>query len=366
MEFKSYLIKDGEKLKKGYTTGSTAAAAAKAAVKSLLNQKEVKKVEIDTPAGVKLNLEVADIELKSGAKREIARASVIKDAGDDPDVTDGLKIFAKVELSDRAEIEVLGGKGVGKVTKPGLAVEVGKAAINPVPHKMIKKEIKKLVPEGKGAKVIIEVPKGEELAQETLNPQLGIVGGISILGTTGIVEPMSKRAYRDSLVLAIDQALAVGEEELVFVFGNYGKNTAIELGFKKEQIVRMSNFVGFMLKKAVEKGVKKIILIGHIGKLVKVAAGIFNTHSQVADARRETIAAYTAFLGGSQSLIKNILAANTAEETVALIKESQLDKVFNLLAKRAAKRAEEHVKKELKIKGIIFSMQKGVLGSYDG
>ncbi|MCK8826469.1 cobalt-precorrin-5B (C(1))-methyltransferase CbiD [Natroniella acetigena] len=360
MGFESYIIRDGEKLKRGYTTGSAAVAAAKAATKMLMTEQEVKTIKIDTPAEIELELEV----VKTSYNDQQATASIIKDGGDDPDVTDGLEIVAHVELLDSPKIELDGGQGVGQVTKPGLATEVGEVAINPVPRKMIIDEVKKVLPAERGAKIVIEVPKGEETATKTLNPQLGIEGGISILGTTGIVEPISEQAYKDSLVLAIDQALATGEEELVFVFGNYGKRMAAKLGYQPEQVIRMSNFVGFMLKYAVEKGVSELTLIGHLGKLVKVAAGIFNTHSYVADARRETIAAYTAASGGQQELIKQILAANTAEETIELLKEAELTEVFDLLAKRVAIRAEEYVKGELEVRSLLFSMEEEVLGSY--
>ncbi|WP_408955865.1 cobalt-precorrin-5B (C(1))-methyltransferase CbiD [Natroniella sp. ANB-PHB2] len=360
MGFESYIVRDGKKLKRGYTTGSAATAAAKAATKMLVTEQEVETIKIDTPAEIELELEV----VKASYNNEQATASIIKDGGDDPDVTDGLEIVAHVELLDIPRIELDGGRGVGQVTKPGLATEVGEAAINPVPRKMITEEVKKVLPDKQGAKIIIEVPKGVETAAKTLNLQLGIEGGISILGTTGIVEPMSEQSYKDSLVLAIDQALATGEEELAFVFGNYGKRMAAKLGYQPQQVIRMSNFVGFMLKYAVEKGVSELTLIGHLGKLVKVAAGIFNTHSYVADARRETIAAYTAASGGQQELIEEILAANTAEETIELLKEAELTEVFDLLAERVATRAEEYVKGELEVRSLLFSMEEEVLGSH--
>jgi cobalt-precorrin-5B (C1)-methyltransferase len=361
MVFDSYVVKNGKKLRRGYTTGSTATAAAKAATYVLFTGKRIAGVEIDTPAGIKLDLEVDILEIKEG----YVTASVLKDGGDDPDATDGIEIIAKVEEIESG-IELLGGKGVGQVTKPGLAVKVGKPAINPVPRKMLKTEINKVLPADKGVRVTIEVPEGEKIAKKTFNPKLGIIGGISILGTTGIVEPMSEKAYCDSLAINISQAVALGEEELILVFGNYGKRMAIDLGFREEQIIRMSNFVGFMLKECVARGVKKIILLGHIGKLVKVGAGIFNTHSHLADARLETIAAYTASIGGSRELINGILKANTAEDTIEMIKEAGFEEVFNVLAKRVSIRAEEHVDGELEVKSLLFSMQGEILGRYGG
>ncbi len=359
MGFESYVKEDGKKLRRGYTTGSAAAAAAKAAVKMLVKQQQVDQIKIATPAGVDLELEIINTKLTT----DYAQAAVIKDGGDDPDVTDGLEIVAKVE-NKQSGIELIGGQGVGQVTKPGLAVKVGQAAINPTPRRMIKTEVKEVLPKDRGVKITIAVPAGEKTAQKTLNPKLGIKGGISILGTTGIVEPMSEQAYKDSLLLSIDQAVAQGLDKLVLVFGNYGKQQAKELGYKKQEIVRMSNFVGDILNHCVKQEVAEVVLIGHLGKLVKVAAGIFNTHSQVADARLETIAAYTASLGGTQDLIKQILAANTAEETVSIIKQAGREEVFNLLAEKAVVRAREYVDSQLEVKSILFALETGVIGEY--
>ena len=357
MSLESYREKNSKKLKKGYTTGSTAAGAAKAAVKMLITRQKVETVEIDTPAGIKLKLKVESAIIED----EFSKASVIKDAGDDPDITDGVEIFAEArKIKDK--IEILGGEGVGKVTKPGLAVEVGQAAINPIPKKMIIQEISKLLADDKGVRIIISVPQGEKLAEKTLNPKLGIKGGISILGTTGIVEPMSEKAYKESLALKINQAVALGEDKVVLVFGNYGKEVAQKLGYKEEQIIRMSNFVGFMLERVKEQEIREILLIGHIGKIVKIAAGIFNTHSKIADARRETIAAYTAALGGSRKLTNNILAANTAEETIDLIRQDGLEVVFDRLAEEVVNRVKEYIDNQIEVKSLIFSLNKEIIG----
>ena len=356
MVFESYVEKGGEKLRRGFTTGSAAAAAAKGAAKMLFKQSKVEEVTIDTPAGLKLNLELVESQFSDDS----AQAAVVKDAGDDPDVTDGLKIRAQVKKA-KAGISIKGGKGVGKVTKPGLPPEVGKAAINPVPRQMITQEVKSVLPSGEGCEVVIEVPRGEEIAEKTLNPKLGIKGGLSILGTTGIVEPMSDQAYKDSLALAIDQALASGKEELALVFGNYGQEKAAEFGFDEEQIVRMSNYVGFMLNKCVEKEVDSVVLVGQIGKLVKVAAGIFNTHSKVADARLETIAAYTASLGAKPEIIRQILAANTSEEAVQIIYQVGYEEVFSVLLDKLIERVREYTEKKLSVEAVFFSLEEGVL-----
>jgi cobalt-precorrin-5B (C1)-methyltransferase len=356
MTFNSYVVKDGKELRRGYTTGSTATAAAKAATKMLFTGQQIEQIEIATPAGIDLNLEVTNSELKSNK----AQATITKDAGDDPDVTDGIQISAQVTEIE-AGIELTGGLGVGQVTKPGLAAEVGQAAINPVPRQMIRQEVKQVLPADKGVQITIVVPNGEEVAKKTLNSKLGIKGGISILGTTGIVEPMSETAYKDSLALSIDQAVASGITELVLVFGNYGRRQAKEMGYEAPAIIRISNFVGFMLDHCMQQDVDRVIIIGHIGKIVKVAAGIFNTHSQLADARLETMAAYTASLGGSQELINQILAANTAEEAVGIIIEANLEEVFDLLAQRVTSRVKDYVADEFVVESCLFSMEEGVL-----
>jgi cobalt-precorrin-5B (C1)-methyltransferase len=222
-----------------------------------------------------------------------------------------------------------------------------------------------VLPEGCGVRITIEVPRGEEVAEKTFNPNLGIVGGISILGTTGIVEPMSEKAYRESLALELKQAVAEGHDQIVLVFGNYGRDMADRLGFSSDEVVRMSNFVGYMLNQSKLIEVKKIIILGHIGKLVKVAGGIFNTHSKVADARKEIIAAYTAAIGAEADIIKEILESNTSTEAVQIIQKAGLDEVFDILAERVAIRIRDYLKSDqIDIKSIIFTLEEGVLGSY--
>ncbi len=360
MAFNKYIEKNGKKYRMGYTTGSAAAGAAKAATEMLMTGQLKENVKIVTPAGIELDLKLLSVELNSC----YARAAIIKDAGDDPDVTDGIKIYARVGKISEDKVVIKGGQGVGKVTKPGLPIAVGKAAINPVPRKMIKKAVKEVLPAGQGVKVIIEIPAGEEIARKTFNSKLGIKGGISILGTTGIVEPMSRSAYRESLAVELKQAVALGYKELVFVFGNHGKKIAIKLGYKEEKIIRMSNFVGYMLDQCLNLDINKILLIGHIGKIVKVAGGIYNTHSKEADARMEIIAAHAALYGAQKRVIKEIFAANTAEEAGDILLENNFKEVFNYIAKRVVARVKERVNNKFIISSIVFSMEKGILGSY--
>lgn len=344
----------------GITTGACAAAAAKAALLTLI-AKPPEHVSVPTPMGLRLEVQVEGCERLSS---ESASAWVIKDAGDDADITHGLKIVATVKLREDGEIIIKGGKGVGTVTKPGLSVPVGEPAINPVPRMMIEKAVQEVLPQGKGVEVIIEVPDGEKLADKTFNPKLGIVGGISILGTAGVVKPYSVKAYKRSLTPQIDVALACGHKCLFMVPGNIGARFAKQL-FKapEEAIIQTGDFVGYMLRKAAEKGAEKIILLGHAGKLVKLAAGIFNTHHRVGDARLEVIAAYTGVAGASPQLLDRILKANTAEEAAELLKEADLARqVFNLIAEKVRNRCMAKTDGKVEVGVIILSLSGEILG----
>jgi cobalt-precorrin-5B (C1)-methyltransferase len=348
-------------LKYGISTGACAAAAAKAALLALLDR-PVKYVVIPTPIGLRLEVAVKECRKIS---TERAMACVIKDAGDDVmDVTNGIEICAIVRLLEGPSIIVKGGKGVGVVTKPGLPVPVGEAAINPVPRMMIEEAVKEVLPPGKGVEVVIEVPRGAEIAEKTWNPKLGIVGGISILGTIGIVKPYSLRAYKRSLVSQIDVALASGHRRLFLVPGNIGARIARDL-FKapEDAIIQTGDFVGYMLEKCVERGVSDVVLLGHAGKLVKLAAGVFNTHHKVADVRMEVIAAYAALVGASPSLVEKILRCNTTEEAMTLLKDAGLlRQTFTKIAERIRHRCIEKVKGKAEVTVIIVSQNGEVLG----
>lgn len=358
MSFESYTIKNGEKLRKGFTTGSAAAGAAKAAALSLFQDKEPDSITISTPNGVKLQLEPTFRDPEEGT----VIAGVIKDAGDDPDVTDGLEILAKVASVESGKFILEGGEGVGLVTKPGLPVEKGKAAINPVPREMIKTEVKKVLPDDMGVRVTIEIPKGESIAGDTFNPKLGIEGGLSVLGTTGIVEPMSEDAYKESLAADLSQTVALGETEIVMVFGNSGKKMAKEFGFRPETTIRTSNFVGYLLDQSSRLEVKTVTLLGHIGKIVKVAGGIFNTHSKVADARLEILAGLAAYCGADRPLIEEIFDANTAEQAAGILLGNEFTEVFGELADRVVERIEGRLGGGVRAKSVVFSRKSGILG----
>lgn len=349
-----------KRLREGYTTGVCAAAAAKAAALLLFRGEVPPAVTVVTPAGRELELPVA-VAVRG---EEWARCGVVKDAGDDPDVTDGLTIFAEARPAP-AGIVLRGGEGVGVVTRPGLPVPVGEPAINPVPRRLILREVAAVLPPGRGAEVTISVPGGAEVAARTFNPRLGIVGGISILGTTGIVKPMSEEAYRESLGCAVDVAVAEGWRELVFVPGRTGERVAVErYGFPLEAVVQISNFVGYMLERAAAAGARAVLLLGHLGKLLKVAGGIFHTHSRVADARGEILAALAAAEGAPPPLVAQLLEIPTVEEAVPLLRAAGLERVFAAAAARASRRAEDFVRGKLRVGTVLLGRDGEVLG-YD-
>lgn len=358
-----YLYFRGKKLRYGYTTGSSATAATKAALMYLLDdgKHDILEVTIKLPSGNPLTISVNSLEKKENS----VLASVIKDGGDDPDVTHGLEIFSKVTLRKDLKINIFGGIGVGKVTKKGLPVAPGNSAINPVPLKMIRETVEEMLPEGLGADVEIFVPKGEETAKKTLNAKLGIIGGISILGTTGIVKPMSEESWKASLAIELKMALEnAGNGEAIFLFGNRGKQYLSDnFEDNTSQAIVISNFVGYMFDRACEFEAKKIYFIGELGKFVKVAGGIFHTHSRVSDAKMEILTANALLVGESTENMKKIMASNTTEEATKYIEKTE---VYNLLAEKAKQKCEEYCRRngwELEVETLIISAEKEVLGN---
>ena len=358
-----YLYFRGKKLRYGYTTGSSATAATKAALMYLLDDSkhDIPEVTIKLPSGNPLTISVNSLEKKENS----VLASVIKDGGDDPDVTHGLEIYSKVSLRNDSKINIFGGTGVGKVTKKGLPVAPGNSAINPVPLKMIRETVEEMLPEGFGADVEISVPKGEETAKKTLNAKLGIIGGISILGTTGIVKPMSEESWKASLAIELKMALEnAGNGEAIFLFGNRGKQYLSDnFDDNTSQAIVISNFVGYMFDRACEFEAKKIYFIGELGKFVKVAGGIFHTHSRVSDAKMEILTANALLVGESTENMKKIMASNTTEEATKYIEKTE---VYNLLAEKAKQKCEEYCRRngwELEVETLIISAEKEVLGN---
>jgi cobalt-precorrin-5B (C1)-methyltransferase len=347
-------------LKYGITTGATAAAAAKAATIAALKE-PVDHVVIPTPIGLRF-----EVPVKSSRKLAVdtAEAVAMKDAGQDIDATDKMEITATVKITDDDKIVIKSGVGVGVVTKPGLQVPVGEGAINPVPRIMITQAVKEALPAGKGAEVVISAPEGANIAKKTTNAKLGIKGGVSILGTTGVVKPLSLEACRRSMVPQIDVAIARGYKRLVFVPGNIGERIAKEkFNVPEDAIVQTGDFVGYMLDKAVEKNVTEIIFIGHSGKIVKLAANIFNTHHKVGDARNEVIASYAGAVGASTQTINQLLTANTSDEASEILRQTGfLEKTYDKIAVRVNQRVSDRVENKIKISIVIVSMDGKVLG----
>jgi cobalt-precorrin-5B (C1)-methyltransferase len=347
-------------LKYGITTGATAAAAAKAAVIAIVKE-PVDRVVIPTPIGLRF-----EVPVKSTKKHGVdsAESVVVKDAGQDNDATDKMEIIATVKLTDDGKITIKSGVGIGTVTKPGLQVNIGEGAINPVPKTMIIEAVKEALPKGKGAEILISAPEGANIAKKTMNDKLGIKGGVSILGTTGVVKPLSLEACRRSLVPQIDVANARGYKRVFFVPGNIGERIAkAQFGAPEDAIVQTGDFVGYMLNKAVEKGVKEIIVLGHSGKLVKLAANIFNTHHKVGDARNEVIASYAGSVGADTATIKALLVANTSDEATEILRQKNLvEATYDTIAQRVNQRVSDRVENKIKISVVIVAMDGKVLG----
>lgn len=359
-----YRVFEGQKLRYGYTTGTCAAAAAKAATEMLFSRQRVNYIKIDTPKGITLNLEVEDVSIAE----DVISCAIRKDAGDDPDDTNGILIYAAVNKSVEEEIELLGGVGVGKVTMPGLACPVGAPAINPVPRKMIIDAVVSVAKANSydgGLKVTISVPEGVEIAKKTFNPRLGIVGGLSILGTSGIVEPMSEKALVDTIYVEMDVQKSKGNENLLVFFGNYGQDFAKNnLNLSISNAVTCSNFVGELLDYAVFKGFKSLLLIGHSGKLVKLAQGVMNTHSKFADCRTDILALYAMFEGATKDVGLEIANALTTDEAVKILKREKLDKeVLRKINERIEFYMQQRVHGKIKTAALMFSNVHGVLGT---
>lgn len=362
-----------KELRKGFTTGSCGAAAAKAALYMLLTGSVKDEIEIITPGGAVFRTEVKDI-FREGNR---VRCAVVKDGGDDPDVTTGLHVTAEVRAEERTdgtlEIRIEGGPGVGRVTLPGLDQPVGNAAINRVPRQMIEKELSEVAEllDFRGRiRVILSVPGGEAAAERTFNPRLGIEGGISILGTTGIVEPMSTRAILDTIRVELNQRKALGDRIAAVSPGNYGLNFMKETyGYDLNRSVKCSNYVGDTVDMVREMDFRGMLLTGHIGKLIKVSGGIMNTHSKEGDARMELLAAGVIRAGGSMDTLRGILNCRVTEEALGIIQaespallrtsmESVMDRILYYLRKRAGE--------ELPVECILYSNEFGLLAASPG
>ena len=362
-----YLPVGKEKLRCGYTTGTCAAAGAAGAVRRLLTGEVLPAVRVDTPAGISVEAELLDHAAGTGW----ASCAVRKDGGDDPDVTDGALIYVKAERTDIPGVTIDGGVGVGRVTRPGLDQPVGQAAINSTPRRMIREQAERVMAEAGytgGVLVTVSVPEGEKLAGHTFNPRLGIEGGISILGTSGIVRPMSEEALIRSVHLELDLVRAGGAEDVLVTPGNYGEDFARDvLGLRLDRWALCSNYVGEAIDHARGLGFRSLLLVGHLGKLVKVAAGIMNTHSRTADGRGETMAAHTALCGADRALVERVFDAPTTDGAVELLEEAGLkENVMDSLAAALDRRLKARAGADMEIEALFFSNRFGILGQTPG
>jgi cobalt-precorrin-5B (C1)-methyltransferase len=345
----------GKFMRYGYTTGTCAAGAAKAAAELLLGGNKVENLKFLTPKGIEVDLDILDIRQDT----DFVSCAVRKDGGDDPDATNGILIYAKVERSEK-DITIDGGTGVGRVTKPGLDQPVGNAAINSVPRKMITEAIKEVCAKygySGGVNVIVSAKNGEEIGAKTFNPYLGIVGGISILGTSGIVEPMSSRALIDSTRAEMSVLKESGVSDLLLTIGNYGDKFASKnLGLDITKRIKTSNFIGDALDDAVALGFKSVLLIGHIGKMVKLGAGIMNTHSSQGDARMEIMLACALEAGADISVLRDIMTCPTTDGVLEILdKYGKLEESMSVLKNRIEKYLNRKLGDYLTYGAIVFT-----------
>ncbi|MGC6229755.1 cobalt-precorrin-5B (C(1))-methyltransferase CbiD [Hafnia paralvei] len=354
---------NGKSYRKGYTTGSCATAAAKVAALMALRQQVINQVSIVTPSGITLRLNVEQ-PLICGQQ---ASAAIRKDGGDDVDATHGMLIFAQVALNDSGSITIGGGEGVGTVTRKGIGLPIGSAAINRTPRQTIEQAVREVIGPERGADIVIFAPEGEERAQKTYNGRLGILGGISIIGTTGIVTPMSEESWKRSLALELEMKRAQGMTSVILVPGNHGERFVQEhMQIDAERVVTMSNFVGYMLQEAQRLGFQRVVLVGHLGKLIKVAAGIFHTHSHIADGRMETLVARLALLGAPHEFLRAVFECSTTEAAMELIEQQGWQAVYDDIAQAIGERVKQMLRfapQPFCCDVVLFSFDNVVLGS---
>lgn len=361
-----YVLKNNQKMAYGYTTGSCAAAAAKAAAIMLFVNEKISKVRLMTPKGFELTLEILEGRIAEGK----ACCAVKKNAGDDPDVTNGVLVFATVwkGISENVDqVHILGGTGVGKITRPGLEQAVGEPAINRVPREMITREVQQICEEHEyHGEIFVEIsiPAGVELARKTFNPRLGIEGGISVLGTSGIVEPMSEAALVASIRLEMQMKRKNGAKILFAAPGNYGTTYIKErMNLDIDKSLKCSNYVGETVDMAIELGYEGILFVSHIGKFVKLAGGIMNTHSRNADCRMEILASQALLAGADAESVKRVLQAVTTDEGLQILKECQiLEATMERIMEKIQYHLNHRAYEKLKFGVVVFSNEFGELG----
>ncbi|MDN5846839.1 MAG: cobalt-precorrin-5B (C(1))-methyltransferase [Candidatus Nitrosocosmicus sp.] len=357
-------------LKTGYTTGTSATAASKSALITLLTGKTVKDVQVTLPKGKIVTIKIAWTKIH---EKSITSA-VIKDGGDDPDVTHGAEICSTVELTgSKGNVQIIGGTGVGKVTKPGLGLLLGNAAINPTPMKMISgamHEVLGLYPDlikNKGLKVIISVPSGAEIAKKTDNPRLGILGGISILGTTGIVLPYSTASFAAAIRQSLDVGIALKADTFILTTGGRSEDFCKSLfgdTYSDHCYVQMGDFAGYSVKQCHDKRVKKVFIAGFIGKLTKIAMGVKQTHVRGSHVDMGFMAKLAERTGASNDVLKLIRAANTARHVSEIIDSQNVKGFYDLICSNAASQLSNYSKNELSIEVIMFDFKGFIIGRF--
>ncbi len=353
---------DKKKLKTGFTTGTSATAAAMAALLSIINQTKIENINVKLPKGnsIKIPIHLCDF------KKNEARCSVIKDGGDDPDVTHGAEIIVDLSFTDQKnEIEIDGGEGVGIVTKPGLGLEINKAAINPVPKKMIKENLTEVAGnllEEKGIKIIISVPKGKELGPKTDNPRIGILHGISILGTSGIVIPFSTASYAASIRQNLDVAVAMGNDTVVLTTGGRSEDFAKKIiDLPEHCFVQMGDFSGYTIQQCSKKNIKKAYVVGFIGKLAKMAAGVKQTHVKGSKVDMKFLSELARNCGSNETIIENIKKANTARHVSEIIKENKIAGFFEEICAETYQHMKKHSEEKVSLEVILFDFDGNIL-----
>ncbi len=355
-----YIYCETKKMRCGYTTGSCAAVASGAATEMLMTGKFVDKYGLTTPKGITIQPEISNQKISD----DYAVCSVKKDSGDDPDITNGIDVFVKVCLTKNG-IEITGGEGIGRVTKNGLDQPVGEYAINSVPRKMISSAVSEVARKYDyygGFKIIISVPNGKEIARKTYNPYMGIEGGISIIGTSGIVEPMSSKALIDTIRLEVNMRRVEGYKNLLITLGNYSENFIQKsIPFALEKSIKCSNFVGDAIDIAIEMGFESVLIVGHLGKLVKLGAGIMNTHSSQADGRMDVLVTCGVLANADTDTLKKITDCVTVDAALDILKKAgYLDSTLKVLAEKVEYYLKKKVKNTIKIGAVMFSDKHGI------
>ncbi len=352
------------KLRTGFSTGTCAAAGAAAGLAAIISQKGTDSIDVSLPKG-----DTASITLHSCRfGDDWARCSVIKDGGDDPDVTHGAEIVVDVTLTGSTGIEIDGGDGVGTVTKPGLGLEIGRPAINPVPKRMIRENLARVggdLLSARGIRVVVSVPAGRELAPKTDNPRLGILGGISILGTSGIVVPFSTASYAASIRQSLDVALAMGDTSVVLTTGGRSEDFARKIvDLPDHCFVQMGDFAGYSIQQCAKKGIADVTVVGFIGKLAKMAKGIRQTHVKGSKVDVGFLAGLAGEAGAGEAVVQKIRKANTARHVLEMVKENHVEGFFDAVTSRVCLHMRGHAEQKVAVTAMLFDFDGSLLSRH--